>query len=123
MAPIALQGGSNDSLNHGCSVEPDVTIDGGRPLKSENMDPIAVIGYAFKFPQEATNPDAFWQMLKDKRCAMTEWPEDRLNVDAFYHPDSQRLDTVHGLTSLSVKNAKIPVIRSLSEEVIFLKSH
>lgn len=24
-------------------------------------------------------------MLEDKRCVMTEWPRDRLNIDAFYH--------------------------------------
>ena len=52
------------------------------------MEPIAVIGFALKFPQEATSAEAFWRMIATKRCAMTEFPPSRLNADAFYAPDS-----------------------------------
>ncbi|KAL8769662.1 MAG: hypothetical protein Q9209_004459 [Squamulea sp. 1 TL-2023] len=48
------------------------------------MEPIAIIGFALKFPQEAVSAGQFWRMLKEKRCAMTEVPSSRLNVDAFY---------------------------------------
>ena len=55
------------------------------------MEPVAVVGLALKFPQDATSLDTFWNMLVEKRCAMTDFPSSRLNVDAFYHPDiSQR---------------------------------
>ena len=63
-------------------------------LQDDKLEPLAVVGFSLQFPQEATTPEAFWKMLTEKRCAMTEWPKDRLNIDAFYHPDSSRPDTV-----------------------------
>lgn len=58
------------------------------------LEPVAVIGFSLKFPQDATSPEAFWKILMEKRCSMTEWPKERLNLNAFYHPDSSRPDTV-----------------------------
>ena len=66
----------------------------GDPDMTDRLEPIAVVGFSLKFPQEATSPDAFWDMMVEKRCAMTEWPKERLNLEAFYHPDTNRLDTV-----------------------------
>lgn len=63
-------------------------------LEEDRLEPIAVIGFSLEFPQEATSPENFWKMLTEKRCAMTDWPKDRMNVDAFYHADSNRTDTV-----------------------------
>lgn len=62
--------------------------------------PIAIIGFSLKFPQDATSPDAFWKMLTEKRCAMTDLPTDRVHLNAFYNPDGTRRDTV-GLSSPS----------------------
>ncbi|KAF2468466.1 reducing type I polyketide synthase [Lindgomyces ingoldianus] len=59
------------------------------------LEPLAVIGFSLKFPEEATSPEAFWQMLVEKRCAMTEIPKDRINIDAFYSPDKTRDDTIY----------------------------
>ncbi|KAL6167888.1 Highly reducing polyketide synthase alt5 [Exserohilum turcicum] len=53
--------------------------------------PIAVIGIAFRGPGDARDPEAFYRMLVEGRSARTEIPKDRYNVDAFYHPDSNRL--------------------------------
>ncbi|ROV87828.1 hypothetical protein VMCG_10550 [Cytospora schulzeri] len=47
---------------------------------------IAVCGLSLKFPQDASSEKGFWAMLLEKRNAMTEFPPDRLNVDAFHHP-------------------------------------
>ena len=63
-------------------------------IDGDEVDPIAVVGLSLKFPQEATTAEAFWEMLDNGRSAMTEFPSDRLNVDAFYHPDSSRRGTV-----------------------------
>ena len=63
-------------------------------LEEDRLEPIAIIGLSLEFPQEATNPESFWKMLTDKRCAMTDWPKDRVNLDAFYHGDGNRCDTV-----------------------------
>ena len=62
--------------------------------QDEKLEPLAVIGFSLKLPQEGTTPEAFWKMLMNRKCAMTEWPRDRLNIDAFYHPDNSRPDTV-----------------------------
>ncbi|KAI4263037.1 MAG: hypothetical protein L6R42_001796 [Xanthoria sp. 1 TBL-2021] len=56
--------------------------------------PLAIIGLAFEFPQEATSEEAFWQMLCDARSASTDFPKDRLNIDAFYHPDESRIGSI-----------------------------
>jgi hypothetical protein len=64
--------------------------DGG----SDSVTPIAVVGLSLKFPQEATSPESFWKMLMEKRCAMTEVPSDRFNIDAFHGVDNGRIDTV-----------------------------
>lgn len=56
-------------------------------------DPIAICGLSLKFPQDATSPEAFWKMMLEKRCAMTEFPADRLNADGFYQ-EGKKLQTV-----------------------------
>ena len=61
---------------------------------NESSAPIRVIGYPLRFPQEATSSEAFWRMLEEGRSARTDIPSDRFNVEAFYHPDSTRHDSV-----------------------------
>lgn len=65
-----------------------------RKMEDDKLEPIAVVGMALKFPQDATTAESFWQMLLDGRSAMTEVPKDRWNIDAFYHPNPDRYDTV-----------------------------
>ncbi|KAI1099779.1 hypothetical protein F4804DRAFT_69463 [Jackrogersella minutella] len=57
------------------------------PSNSHSQEePIAICGLALKFPQDASTEDGFWTMLLEKRSTMTEFPPERLNVNAFYHP-------------------------------------
>lgn len=63
-------------------------------LEDDKLEPIAVIGFAARLPQDATTPESFWQMLCEGRSARTEIPQDRFNIDAFYHPDPDRIDAV-----------------------------
>ena len=58
------------------------------------QEAIAIIGMSLKFAGDATTPEEFWNMLIQGRSAMTDVPKDRFNIDAYYHPDKQRLDTV-----------------------------
>ncbi|EEA25741.1 polyketide synthase, putative [Talaromyces marneffei ATCC 18224] len=53
------------------------------------LEPIAICGLAFKFPQDATSVEAFWKMLVEKRNAMTDYPNDRLNIAGFFNPSRQ----------------------------------
>lgn len=54
------------------------------------MMPIAIVGMGCRFPQDATSPEKLWDMMLCKRSARTDIPNNRFNVDAFYHPDSVR---------------------------------
>ena len=64
-------------------------------LRSQGLEPLAVIGFSLKFPQEATSAASFWRMLEERRCAMTEWPTDRISLDSFYDGQSEKRGTVN----------------------------
>ena len=98
-----LQNGHSTALEQepletsGCEQQPPSTapsLPGTQGLESDLLEPIAVIGFAARLPQDATNAEAFWQMLCDGRDARTEIPQDRFNIEAFYHPDPNRIDAV-----------------------------
>lgn len=57
-------------------------------------EPIAIVGISFRFPGGATTSEEFWQILSEKINTATEYPKDRFNIDAFWHPDSKRQNTV-----------------------------
>jgi acyl transferase domain-containing protein len=58
------------------------------------LEPIAIIGISLKFPQDAVSTGSFWKMLLDKRCASTDFPKDRINIEAFHDPNPKKLNTV-----------------------------
>ncbi|CAI6100676.1 unnamed protein product [Clonostachys chloroleuca] len=63
------------------------------------MEPLAIVGLAFKFPGDATSPEGFWKVLNEKQCLTTEMPSSRINIDSFYdtHNESLRLRKAHFL--------------------------
>lgn len=73
---------------------------------SDLVEPIAIVGFSFKFPGDADATDSFWSMLMEKRSTATKFPKDRISASSLYHPDSNRRDTVSipafdtGITSL-----------------------
>lgn len=64
------------------------------------MEDIAIVGFSLRFPQDAVSPESFWNMLVEGRSAATEVPESRFNINAFYHPDPDRLGSVSADTWL-----------------------
>jgi acyl transferase domain-containing protein len=64
----------------------------------DKMEPIAVIGFSMRFPENATTPEGFWEILQNGRSVMTEVPPDRFKVDGFYDSDASRPDTVRSST-------------------------
>ncbi|WP_437786888.1 type I polyketide synthase [Sorangium sp. So ce1097] len=50
-------------------------------------EPLAVIGIGCRFPGGASEPEAYWRLLRDGVDAIREVPPDRWDVDAYYHPD------------------------------------
>ena len=49
-------------------------------------EPIAVIGIGCRFPQ-ASDPEAFWELLANGRHTASKVPPDRWDVDAYLDPD------------------------------------
>jgi acyl transferase domain-containing protein len=62
--------------------------------ENDKSMPIAIVGMGCRFPGDATSPTKLWDMLINKRSARQETPPDRFNINAFYHPDSDRGGTV-----------------------------
>ncbi|KUJ19541.1 reducing type I polyketide synthase [Mollisia scopiformis] len=58
------------------------------------LEPIAVVGISFKFPQEATSEASLWELMIQKRCVATKFPEQRFNIDAFHSSDSSRMNKI-----------------------------
>ncbi|MDQ5850955.1 MAG: hypothetical protein M3380_02570, partial [Chloroflexota bacterium] len=50
-------------------------------------EPIAIIGIGCRFPGGANDPTQFWRLLTDGVDAISDVPEDRWHVRAFYDPD------------------------------------
>ncbi len=48
--------------------------------------PIAIVGMACRLPG-AANTEEFWKLIAERRCAVTEVPSDRWDVDRYYDPD------------------------------------
>ena len=63
-------------------------------VKQQQNEPIAIIGMSCRFPF-ASNPEDFWQLLRDAVCAVTEVPASRWDVNAYYDPDPQALGKMY----------------------------
>lgn len=53
------------------------------------MEPIAVIGFAFKLPGESSNENSLWQMLETGQNVSKDWPATRLNLGSFHDTSGQ----------------------------------
>ncbi|MFF0264306.1 amino acid adenylation domain-containing protein [Kribbella sp. NPDC004536] len=53
-------------------------------------EPIAIVGIGCRLPGGANTPERFWRLLLDSTDTVGEIPQDRWDVDAFYHPDPDR---------------------------------
>ncbi|TVY41051.1 Hybrid PKS-NRPS synthetase [Lachnellula occidentalis] len=62
-------------------------------------EPVAIIGSACRFPGGADSPAKLWELLKNPRDALSEFPPDRLNLKNFYHQNG----THHGSTDVQNK--------------------
>ena len=50
-------------------------------------EPIAVLGVGCRFPGGATDPDRYWELLREGRDAISEIPADRWDDSALFDPD------------------------------------
>ncbi|KZF19523.1 hypothetical protein L228DRAFT_214821 [Xylona heveae TC161] len=58
-------------------------------------DPIAIVGMACRFPQDADNAEKFWDFLINGRSAMTTFPKEKFEFEGHYHPDPGHASTMN----------------------------
>jgi len=63
-------------------------------LTDEPVMPIAIVGIAGRFPGDASNPELLWDLISQRRSAMSEVPKDRFSVDTYYHPYHARANSI-----------------------------
>lgn len=63
---------------------------------SDVPEPIAIVGMGCRFPGGLDTTSKLWETLKTPRDLASRIPEDRWNVDKFYHP----VGTHHGTTNV-----------------------
>ncbi|CAK4031885.1 polyketide synthase [Lecanosticta acicola] len=51
-------------------------------------EPLAIIGLATRFPDDADSTENLWKFLLDKRCAHSPFPADKIGA-GHYHPDPE----------------------------------
>ena len=62
-------------------------------------DPSVIVGMACRVPG-AVNTSQLWTILAEKQDLQKKMPEDRFNVDAYYHPEGTNKGTVCSANSL-----------------------
>lgn len=82
-------------------------------LDGNDAEPIAIIGFSFKFPDDADTPEGFWDMLLEQRYTARKFPADRVNADGYYRKKNKNnsvspcsnfiFDEVWGLNVVSLK--------------------
>ncbi|PSN66572.1 reducing type I polyketide synthase [Corynespora cassiicola Philippines] len=75
----------------------EATLGNGDEMPRANdsiLEPIAIVGIAFKFPQGAESENSLWDKLMKQECTSTEWPKDRLNINGFWNPDPKKMNTI-----------------------------
>lgn len=65
-------------------------------MGSQNLEPIAIVGSACRFPGGVNSPSALWKLLEDPKDVCTDIPSDRFDTTGFYHPDGKH----HGATNV-----------------------
>ncbi|TGO86108.1 hypothetical protein BPOR_0334g00020 [Botrytis porri] len=64
------------------------------PLKAPT-DPIALVGMSCRLPGGASDTSKLWDLLVNGRSGLSEIPKSRFNIDAFYHPESNKTGTIN----------------------------
>ena len=66
----------------------------GVPNAPTVADPSVIVGMACRLPG-ATSASKLWEVVAEKKDLQRKMPEDRFNVDAFYHPQGINKGTVN----------------------------
>ncbi|OGE53444.1 hypothetical protein PENARI_c008G05255 [Penicillium arizonense] len=71
------------------------TVVSDEGIAPDALEPIAIVGLANRFPQQASTTEGLWELLLESRSTWSPIPKERFNSDAFYHPDPEHGGTFH----------------------------
>ncbi|PSN59795.1 ketoacyl-synt-domain-containing protein, partial [Corynespora cassiicola Philippines] len=57
--------------------------------------PLAIVGMSCRMPGKVASLDDFWNLLANSKDGYKEFPKDRFNWEAYYHPNQARKDSIH----------------------------
>ncbi len=87
----------NPALPHGGAPEAQPTHEASQPPapapspagadREDDAQAIAIVGMGCRLPGGVDGPEAFWDLLRAGRDAVTEIPADRFDIDALHDPD------------------------------------
>ncbi|KAL9084936.1 MAG: hypothetical protein Q9159_004980 [Coniocarpon cinnabarinum] len=65
------------------------------PTLPSSPEPIAIVGIGCRWPGGVRSPAQLWNLLKEERDGYSDFTEDRINLQGFYHPDGRRLGSMY----------------------------
>ncbi|KAL9020487.1 MAG: hypothetical protein Q9185_002260 [Variospora sp. 1 TL-2023] len=89
--PLPAGDGARSHSSIACASTQDPEEDEGKSV----VEPIAVIGLSLTFPQKASSPETFWQMLMEGESALTHVPRDRYDWEGFFNENAYRTGTTN----------------------------
>lgn len=63
---------------------------------TQQEEPIAIVGIGCRFPGSASTPSNLWKVLQETPNTAKVIPQERFNLDRFYHP----VGTHHGTSNV-----------------------
>lgn len=66
-----------------------ISRQGAARASGQTREPLAIAGIGCRFPGGSNNPDLFWEMLETGRSGIVEVPENRWNIERYYHPNAE----------------------------------
>ncbi|CAO1600411.1 hypothetical protein XANCAGTX0491_004101 [Xanthoria calcicola] len=85
---------SSSLFSESCSLESSNLSALSAPSSTAEDDPAVIVGLACRVPG-AQNPSELWDLINEQKDVQRKIPEDRFNVDAFYHPEGTNKGTTN----------------------------
>ena len=88
---------------------------------NDHIMPIAIVGLSCRLPGAATDPANLWRVCAEQQDVWQPMPRERMNHEAYYHPDPGRNGTV-GFSPLKNLRLLILLFSQMYGEDIFSRT-
>lgn len=86
---------STENNAHHLPQPPIKNFEPSAPVPGAGVMPIAIVGMSCRFPGGANDIEKFQELVLKGRSAWSNVPKSRFEVDGFYHPNSDRTDSMN----------------------------